>query len=464
MPVSKQLFIARAKRVTAPLVGIVLLLVLVAAPEASAGGVRVYGPKIISRNTSLPASCDGLRQETDTMVAADPNQERHLVATWDQDDHKSNVTATSRDGGVSWRISTVPGISRCTGGSSDQVVDPWVSIGANGFAYFVSLPLSVPGFLVNRSLDGGLTWHAPVAADPQAGLTDDLPSVVADPRQRGQVYLTWSRFTYTGSVQTGGDTRFSRSVDGGQSFSNPVVIHSSPAGKAVVESRLALLSDGTLLDVFGEPPVQPVTAPQQTFATRSTDHGRTWSKPVHITTVGQDPILDPDTGKPRYDFCCLFGAAVAPNNHAYLAYTRVTGRKSGRVLVASSTNGGKSWRKPRAVASLHAQTLEPAVAVARDGAVGITWYDFRNDKRGDKALTTDYWFAYSRDGGTHWHEQHLAGPFDLRASRRTGRPVGVYQGLAGLRHGFAATFIQAKPQAKYGSEDVFFARITPPGK
>jgi Neuraminidase (sialidase) len=265
-------------------------------------------------------------------------------------------------------------------------------------------------------------------------------------------------------VQTGGDARFSRSVDGGKSLSNPVIIHSSPAGKAVVESRLALLSDGTLLDVFGEPPAQPMTAPQQTFATRSTDHGRTWSQPVRITTVGQDPILDPDTGKPQYDFCCLFGVAVAPNDHAYLAYTGVAGRKSGRVLVASSTNGGKTWRRPRTVASIHAQTLQPAIAVARDGTVGITWYDFRNDKPRDKALTTDYWFAYSRDGGKRWHEHHLGGPFDLRTSRRTGRPVGVYQGLAGLRHGFAATFIQAKPQAKHGSEDVFFARITPPPK
>jgi hypothetical protein len=461
MTASIRQFVMRPRWARAGLAGLALLLVLIAAPAASAHGVRVYGPKIISRNTPLPARCDGLRQETDTMLAADPSRPRHLVATWDQDNHKSNVTATSMDDGNTWKISTIPGISKCTGGASDQVVDPWVSIGANGAAYFASLPLSVPGFLANSSLGGGLSWSTPTSADPEAGLTDDLPSIVADPRRSGQLFLTWSRFTYTGSVQTGGDARFSRSVDGGKSFSDPVIIHSSPAGKAVVESRLALLSDGTLLDVLGEPPAQPMTAPQQTFATRSADNGRTWSKPVRITTVGQDPILDPDTGKPQYAFCCLFGVAVGPNDHAYLAYTSVAGRKSGRVLVASSPNGGKTWRRPRTIASLHAQTLQPAVAVAHDGTIGVTWYDLRNDKAGDNALTTDYWFAYSRDGGKHWHEHHLAGPFDLRTSRRTGRPLGVYQGLAGLRHGFAATFIQTKPQAKYGSEDVFFARITP---
>jgi hypothetical protein len=48
-----------------------------------------------------------------------------------------------------------------------------------------------------------------------------------------------------------------------------------------------------------------------------------------------------------------------------------------------------------------------------------------------------------------------------QSSTANRQALGVYQGLAGLRHGFAATFLQAKPQAKYGSEDVFFADITP---
>jgi hypothetical protein len=340
-------------------------------------------------------------------------------------------------------------------------VDPWASIGAGGEAYFTSLPLSVSGFLVNRSANGGSTWGSPAGADPEAGLTDDLPSVVADPSRPGHAYLTWSRFQYTGSVQTGGDARVSGSVDGGRTFSAPVVIHAAPDGRLVLESRLARLSDGTLLDVFGEAPAQPQTAPQQTFATRSADGGRTWSEPVRIGTVGQDPIVDPDTGKPQYDFCCLFGVAAARDDTIYLAYTKVGGPRSGRVLVASSKDGGKSWGPPRTVANLPAQALQPAVAVADDGTVAVTWYDFRRDKLRDRPLTTDYWFASSRDGGKSWRQRRLAGPFDLRTSRRSGRPLGVYQGLAGLGRGFAATFIQAKPQARNGAEDVFFARIVP---
>jgi hypothetical protein len=424
--------------------------------------VRVHGPKVLSRDTPLPARCDRRSQETDTMIAADPHRPRHLVATWDVDDHRSNVTATSQNGGKTWRISTVPGISKCTGGISDQVVDPFVSIGAGGAAYFATLPLSVSGFLVNSSPDGGTTWASPQTADPAAGLTDDLPSVVADPVIGGRAYLTWSRFTFSGNAITGGDARFSRTVDGAHSFSTPVVIDSPAAGRAALESRLVQMSDGSLLDLLGEAPVQPLTAPMATFASRSTDGGTSWSDPVRVTTVPQNAILDPDSGARQYEFCCLFAVAAGPANTAYVAYTKVKGRRSGRVVVVGSTDGGSTWGRPRTVVRLPAQALQAAVAVAGDGTVGVTWYDFRHDNVGDRPLTTDFWFAFSRDHGRTWHRSHLAGPFDLRTSRRAGRPLGVYQGLAGLPHGFAASFIEARPKARHGSEDVFFARITPP--
>jgi hypothetical protein len=150
------------------------------------------------------------------------------------------------------------------------------------------------------------------------------------------------------------------------------------------------MSDGSLLDVFGEAPVEPLTAPMATFASRSIDSGQTWSNPVRITTVPQDAIVDPDTGKPQYMFCCLFGVASGKHNRAYVAYTKNKGRHAGQVRVLGSSDGGEHWGSPHTVARVPAQTLEAAVAVAGDGTVGVTWYDFRNDKARDGRLTTDY--------------------------------------------------------------------------
>src|SRR5204862_4482863 len=135
---------------------------------------------------------------------------------------------------------------------------------------------------------------------------------------------------------------------------------------------------------------------------------RRWSRPVRISSVPQAAILDPDTGKPQYDFCCLFGLATGPRARAYLAYTRVKGARSGRVVVVGSKNGGRRWGRPRTVARVRAQTLEPAGAVARDGTVAVTLYGFGNDKPGDAALTTDDWLAYSRDGGAWRRRRRVA--------------------------------------------------------
>jgi hypothetical protein len=110
-----------------------------------------------------------------------------------------------------------------------------------------------------------------------------------------------------------------------------------------------------------------------------------------------------------------------------------------------------------------AYAFEPAIAVDSHGTVGVTWYDMRNDRPGDDALTADVWFAHSNDHGATWRQTHIAGPTDLRpADLPVPNYVGEYQGLAALRgRGFAAIFTLAAPQARNGPTDIFFARIGP---
>jgi hypothetical protein len=45
--------------------------------------------------------------------------------------------------------------------------------------------------------------------------------------------------------------------------------------------------------------------------------------------------------------------------------------------------------------------------VARDGTVGVRFYDLRRDRLGDAPLTTDSWFRHSHDRGRHWREARL---------------------------------------------------------
>jgi hypothetical protein len=109
-----------------------------------------------------------------------------------------------------------------------------------------------------------------------------------------------------------------------------------------------------------------------------------------------------------------------------------------------------------------AYAFEPTIAVDKHGTVGVTWYDLRNDRPGDVALTADVWFAHSHDRGSSWRQTHVAGPTDLRtAPLPEHNYVGEYQGLAAVRNSFAAALTLAAPQAEDGPTDIFFARIGP---
>lgn len=103
------------------------------------------------------------------------------------------------------------------------------------------------------------------------------------------------------------------------------------------------------------------------------------------------------------------------------------------------------------------------VAVAGDGAVGVTYYDDRRDVLGDGLYRSDVRFAHSHDGGRTWNEARLAG-FDLRSALLRKIPVrglfvGDYSGLVPLPRGFGATFALGRPKARTSGSDVFFSRM-----
>jgi hypothetical protein len=153
---------------------------------------------------------------------------------------------------------------------------------------------------------------------------------------------------------------------------------------------------------------------------------------------------------------------VAPDGTVYAVVEAPRSARSGVIAFARSRDGGRNWTTGR-LPGVTAYAFEPAIAVDGRGTVGVTWYDLRNDRRGDAALTADVWFAHSHNRGASWQQRHVAGPTDLRSAPLPGHNyVGEYQGLARLgRHGFAAAFTLASPQAQDGPTDIFYASLRP---
>jgi uncharacterized repeat protein (TIGR01451 family) len=466
---------------------------------------QISGPDPLPQTSSTSCGSGKYHQdwEFEPTLAVNPTDPANLVAAWIQDWDDAIVVGYSRDGGKSWgqaRPKTTP----CTGGLTDfgtekgkSVIDPSLSFGPDGVAYLTSLvsgqggsyPNGGSAAVVNTSPDGGETWSPPKVLDTAAfPFALDAPNSLADPAKPGYAYAQWAE-----SDNSLGGLRhltFARTEDGGATWEQqPLPI---PPGDLTAAGRLLFLPepapDGTLVNVFMAVPPQPgfslgvLTGPETLWATRSTDHGSSWSVPVPIATADADRLA-------------IIGAAVGPDGKAiYVSWQRADGsgsspapafcdepRSCHSLMYSKSTDGGQTWQPERGLAVVPGPSeagdngipSAPSVAVTDDvtpdGVVGVAFYDHRNDvDNNNPPKVTDLWFRHSHDGGNHWEEDHLAGPFDHTTAPSGSCALdynntdpttpcsggvnfhgpgnlGAYQGIAPIGAGFATAFALAKP-------------------
>lgn len=468
-----------------------LLALAAAAQPAAAGPVRVLGLQAVSGASPFtPAGCGvsgeaAKDSEAEPYIAVDPSDARRVVGVYQQDRFPSNggalsnLAAVSDDATATFAQSRFPGLSKCTGGTRQRTSDPWVSIGGDGTVYAANLTfdsdvggeeagLAGPTQLFSQvSHDGGRTWGPP-ATIVDRGVYDDREAITADPRRPGHAYVAWVR--RDGAFGETGTAQFSRTTDGGRTWSAPVSFYAPGPAKLPDPILLTVLPDGalaaTLNVIDARSQVQDQPLPFDLFAFRSEDLGKTWKGPFRIGTTTSTEPSDPDSGSSLRALPIVSTAADARGT-LFTAWNDIRSSQSSLIRVARSSDGGRTWSAPVDVAKPAAQAFLPALGVSGDGTVGVLWDDARNDKRGDGQFTLDVWFSHSHDGGrTFAGATHLAGPFDALTASETsstgvaGHFLGDYQGLAGMAGGdFAGIFSASRPLAKQGPSDTFVARV-----
>jgi BNR repeat-like domain len=450
---------------------VTVVAVVAALPAAAFAGQTRVSLGLVSAPTPFPAGCPGAAfddtntpgLEVEPSITANRARPHKLAAAWIQDEgpdsSRTDVTAMSRNGGRTWTVHTIPGLTKCEGGTADSAADPWLSSGGDGTLYFAGLAPVFDGhtplqtIVASHSVDGGGSWALPTTLVPPAN-GNETPAITGSPTHPGRAYEVWAEFATA-------DIHFSMSDDRGATWAPSSVIDQPGPNALDLIPRLLVLPDGTLLTIFDRGEFD--TGLGKVLATRSRDEGRTWSAPVE---VARQPFLKffDDAGEelpiPQYA-----NSAVAPDGTVYVTVEADSSATSGEVAVIASRDGGRTWRHVTSP-GVGAYAFEPAIAVDRHGTVGVTWYDLRGDRPGDAPLTADVWFASSHDHGASWHETHVAGPTDLRtaALARQNR-VGEYQGLAASGpHRFVAILTLAAPFAVDGPTDIFAARIRDGGR
>jgi hypothetical protein len=231
-------------------------------------------------------------------------------------------------------------------------------------------------------------------------------------------------------------------------------------GSSAIGVNVAVAPDGTVHATWLDWPRSRI------MTDTSTDGGATWGTDHRVITLNTDTsnvfVLIPpqqDRGIVLMPFSEASPARTPHAGRLYVTYedTSAPGGPDTNVYVTHS-NGGVNWSKPVQVNDdgLGAYQFFPAIAVAPNGTVGLTFYDTRSDPLNHQ---TDQYFSFSVDGGRTWsaNTKVTTAPSDETGPHDPNQ-YGDYEGLAA---GATGVFVDAwtDSRARDLNEDLYFAQV-----
>ncbi|MBK8980082.1 MAG: exo-alpha-sialidase [Planctomycetes bacterium] len=413
-------------------------------PRAGGAGVAstsivTRGP-FVSRQVNVDASGANIPNDAanEPSIGIDPTNPANLVAGWRQFDNvASNFRqagyAYSHDGGLTW---THPGSLQPGFFNSDPVVDT----DANGVFFYLGYP---SGSTLNlfRSATAGTTWTGPVVTPggDKAWMTIDKGNSIG----RGHIYIMWQ-------VASGPNT-FTRSTNGGASFSPAIPVTNTPTfGTIAVDDSGTLYAAGlrgqrfsSFLMARSTNAKDPAQTP--TFTTVSISMGGSlgFSLPPNPGgLLGQAQVaVDPSRPGYVYELC-----SVVPTS----------GPNAMDVHIVRSTNGGLSFGAPVRVnddPASGAWHWFGTFSVAPDGRIDVVWNDTRSS---GVATLCETRYAYSLDAGqTFSRSTPICPQFDSTVGWPNQNKIGDYYDMRS--DAAAANLIYSATHN--GEQDVWFVRV-----
>lgn len=382
-------------------------------------------------------------------IAVNPANPQQLVVAW-----QVNASAAwSTDGGGTWTIAegTAPRDYHVSGDVSlaydvsGAALLCYIAFDKLGTTNYWAHGATRNGIFVRRSPDGGKTWEKEAAtvigheSTPNIPF-EDKPWIVSDITHgaaRGSLYVGWTQFTLSES-----NLLFARSTDGGKTWSKPIQLNSAPGlprdDNGALEGFHGIVGpDGTLYTIWD--------ARDGIMMAVSRDGGQTFSKDRLIIHAG--PGYFGITGVSRSNGFPQIGMDTRDGKvggNLYVAWSDYT---NGDIdaFVASSADHGVTWSAPVRVNNdpIHNgadQFFQWMAVDPETGAVNLVFYDRRPDN-----LQTRVTLARSTDGGKSFSNYTL----DREEFQAEGDFLGDYLAITAFGNKtFAAWAHQTEAEAK----------------
>ena len=336
-------------------------------------------------------------------IAVDPTDPNHIVVT------AANMAAghctfhTTFDRGKEWVDGTFqepPGFTGChiNGAAGGHVPTGagGVSFGSNGAIWATYASASGDqgtreSIIIGKSTDGGKTFATTAPLRPPG---DDIsfarPLMTVLPGTNGpdRILLSFWLCNQRGTFCPG--ALFSKSDDGGTTFTPPVAVHDASLGVRSPSEPIVLPDQSIVVSYIAD----YEGGSSDLLLAKSTDNGATFTSAV---IDRQSRLGD------RYDPAKL---AFDPRSNAiYVVYTDArTGQQ--QVIFRKSTDKGVTWSDPTGIAPTQQATSTgssrtPSISVAPNGRIDIVYY------RTPAANTDNVFWAASVDGGVVFQSRQV---------------------------------------------------------